>query len=518
MLIKALCEYADLKADSSASEGWEEQDTHYEIILSPEGELLEIIDVREKKVTIDKKGKEKSVYYPKKALLPKRTQKPGIDSNYIEHRPLYIFGLNYDKETDTFIPDDNTDKAKKSHKAFVEHELEFIEGLESEICTAYRKFIENWNPDNETENPVIKKISKDYQKSYYTFSLGIGTEKLEEDFQLIEKFNEIQSGKNAESENAEATVCGILGKKLPQARLHDKIKFPGGQASGCQLICMNGDAFESYGKTQSYNSNVSEEAMKKYTSMFNYLLADKKHHMRIGDMTVVFFAMKENDDDECNFFTLGLNGGNDEKSVDNETEQEIKTVMEYAKKGFTTDFESLEDIDGNADFYIAGFTPNASRICQKFIYRNKFGEIIKNIQKHQNDLKIREDSRYSVRFYDIEKNLMSPKSGNDKVPAPLSASIMLAALKGTSYPDGLLSTVIRRIKTDSDEEKNHFIKLNDTRAGIIKACLNRKQKKEEIIMAWNDENKNPAYLCGSLFAVYEKAVEPSKAVTPFMGV
>lgn len=39
---------------------------------------------------------------------------------------------------------------------------------------------------------------------------------------------------------------------------------------------------------------------------------------------------------------------------------------------------------------------------------------------------------------------------------------------------------------------------------MIKACLNRKAKKEEIKLAWDEQNLNPAYLCGGLFAVYEK--------------
>ena len=67
--------------------------------------------------------------------------------------------------------------------------------------------------------------------------------------------------------------------------------------------------------------------------------------------------------------------------------------------------------------------------------------------------------------------------------------------------------MIRRVKTDSDNENNHFIKLNDVRTGIIKACLNRKARlahqEEEITMSLNKENQNPAYLCGRLFAVYE---------------
>ena len=61
----------------------------------------------------------------------------------------------------------------------------------------------------------------------------------------------------------------------------------------------------------------------------------------------------------------------------------------------------------------------------------------------------------------------------------------------------------------NDEEKKKNIKLNDARAGIIKACLNRKYNKEEITMAWNEENKNPAYLCGGLFAIYEKIQQDS---------
>ena len=53
---------------------------------------------------------------------------------------------------------------------------------------------------------------------------------------------------------------------------------------------MNDTAFESYGKTQSYNSNVSEEAMKKYTAVFNKLLTDKKHYCILGDMVQTYIS------------------------------------------------------------------------------------------------------------------------------------------------------------------------------------------------------------------------------------
>lgn len=500
MLINALCEYEDkCSSEQSAEripEGFAKQSVHFRIILSEEGELRDIVPVA---LSEDKKKAVKEI------ILPVRTQKPGIESNFIEHRPLYIFGLNLDKEQ--LSPDDKTNKARKSHAAFVKHETEFLEGLDSPVCNAYRRFIERWNPENETENPILKSIGKDYQNSYFCFSLGTGCGELEADSQYIEKYRRLFAEKSEGNDDDEVlSVCGIMGEKLPIARLHNKLKFPGGQPSGCQLVCMNDTAFESYGRTQSFNSNISEKAMKKYTAAFSRLLADKNHHIIIGDMVIVFFALKNNDSEECGLFSAMFGSKNDEKA-----EQQIASVMNCVKMGYTTDISSIEGIEADKDvtFYVAGFTANSARICQKFISCDKFGNIISNLIKHQRDLRISEDNTRPVYFSGIARELVSPKSSNEKIPPPLLTSIMLAALNNTRYPDGMLSAVIRRIKTDSDEEKRPYIKLNPARAGIIKACLNRKYKKEEITMAWNEENKNPAYLCGGLFAVYEKIQQDS---------
>ncbi len=180
----------------------------------------------------------------------------------------------------------------------------------------------------------------------------------------------------------------------------------------------------------------------------------------------------------------------------------------HARSGFTVDKGSIDAIltDKKAVFYIAGLTPNSSRICQKFMYKGNFGDMLNNLIKHQNDMLINEKNIRPMYFGSIAKELISPKSTNDKVSPPLMSAIILAALNNTKYPDSLLATVIRRVKIDSDEENKPYIKLNDTRAGIIKACLNRKYKKEEITMSWNDDNKNPAYLCGGLFFKHDSAI------------
>lgn len=511
MLIKALCDYADKQSAEPDSkkipEGFAEQDIHYRIVLSEDGDIKRIIPFKQTQIIKDSKGREKSREIPRKAVLPVRTQKPGIESNYIEHRPLYIFGLNY--ENDSFSPDDKTNKARKSHSEFVSHELGFLDGLDSASCTAYRKFIEKWEPDKECENPALLELGKGYKGAYFGFSIGEEGNFLENDEAFIRSYQKINSERNENKDDGAEGVCGILGKKATAARLHDKINFPGGQPSGCQLVCMNHTAYESYGKTQSYNSNISEEAMKKYTAVFNKLLSDKKHYCILGDMVLVWFAVKNDDTAESSFFSCFFGNNSDEEAAD-----KIAAVMKHARSGFTAGKESIDDIiaDKRSVFYIAGLTPNASRICQKFMYKGSFGDMINNLIRHQNDILINEKNTRPVYFSSIAKELISPKSTNEKVPSPLMSAIMLAALNNTKYPDALLATVIRRVKTDSDEEGRQYIKLNDIRAGLIKACLNRKNQKEEITMAWNEENRDPAYLCGGLFAVFEKIQKDSLGI------
>lgn len=500
MLIKALCDYSALQENKTPA-GYCKQAIHFEILLTPEGKIAAINDVKEPKIINLKNGKTKTNYVPIMEQLPVRTQKPGIDKNTIEHRPLYIFGLNYDKGTLT--PTDATNKAAKSHKCFCEWNEKFFENIDSPICKAYLNFIRTWEPEQETQNPHLLALGKEYSSSYYEFGLDGSPEiKLHNDSKFKAAYEDYlaQLSADSDSDDTELSTCSILGEKLPQARIHDKIKGIG-SGTGSVLICMKEKAFESYGKKQSYNSNVSEKAMKMYTSALNSLLADRSHYKTFDDMTIVYFAMKKNDAEECNMFAGMFSGFEDElnKTVVTEADRNINTVMTQLKQGKTADMP----YDPNVEFYVAGFTPNSSRISQKFIFHDKFGRIFDNVLKHQQDIAFTEGQR-QVSIERIKRELISPKSSKEKVPSPLTAALFEAILKGTRYPDELLSTVITRVKTDSDEENNHFIKLNDTRAGLIKGCINRKQNKEEIKMSLDLENKNQAYLCGRLFAVLEK--------------
>lgn len=511
MLIKALCDYYDAIQDddqeSLTGECYSKQRVSYMIFLGKDGLVSDIVDIRDEERITTKKGT-KVKYNPVDIILPKRSQKTSIDLNIIEHRPLYIFGLNY--ADGKLTPNDKTNKAKKSHECFVKGNLEFCKDIDSEIVTAYKNFLEKWDPENETQNDKLVALGKEYASSYYCFALeGHPEIKLHEDELLKRKF-EKEFSKQQSSTDEVLAMCPIEGEVLPTARIHDKIKgLSGGNSTGGVLVGVKDNAYESYGKSQSYNSSISERAMKKYTASLNSLLSSKNHKINFPDMnkvdnlTIIFFAIKKNDENECYEFIDALM-----ENPKNSMDDSLKSIAKEIEQGRTGGALEL-NTDDEVTFYVAGLTPNSSRISQKFVVRDSFGSIMKNIRQHQIDMAVSEDEdAKQVKLWWILKELISPKSSKESVPAPLTSRTIMAILRGIEYPQALLGTVVRRIKLDSDEENNHFIKFNDTRVGIIKACINRKNrltnKKEEIKLSLDRQNTNPAYLCGRLFAVIEK--------------
>ncbi len=498
MLIHALCDYYDILAKEGKvlPEGYSSVKIHYLISLTEDGKMDGIIDHQDTvQVPSGKKLKEKKV--PKDLQMPKRTEKSGIEANIAEHRSLYIFGLNLDK--DILTPDDRTNKAQKSHQAFVEANLGFIEGLHTPLIDAFRSFLLNWKPEDETENPWLLGLGKDYGKSGYAFCLSGHPEcLLHEEKEFKEKWEQWYQDKKAKEKDSHIAQDAISGEQTSIARIHNKIKgVYGGLATGSVLVGFNNPSENSYGNEQSYNSNISETAMNKYTEALNYLLSSDRHKVLIDDMTVVFWAMDTGE--ACENLLMDILFGQSDKMKAEQTERMLAKLFQDAGKG-TVGGErlTLDGIDENVDFYMMGLKPNSSRLSLKFLVRKKYADILWNIARFQNDLQMGKEF-HSVSIMRIKRELLSQKSKNDKVNPALLSSLMESMINGTRLPVSLLENVLRRVKADPGDQK-----VNAVRAGIIKAWINRASKKEELKVALDRENYRPAYLCGRLFAVLEK--------------
>ncbi|MCQ2485660.1 MAG: type I-C CRISPR-associated protein Cas8c/Csd1 [Clostridia bacterium] len=491
MLINGLCEYYDILASQGKviPNGFSNIDVSYLIELSTDGNIEHIVDYR----TWDTTGK-KPVSKPTQVTTLERAGKSAIASEKIEHRGEYIFGLKC--EVDKLTKEKYLVYSKDKYNAFIKTNLEFIEGIDSPVVNAFREYLNNWKPDEQYQNELLLNLGKDVAANFIFCLSGHSEKLLHEDSEIIKKWNMFRS--SASEEDKLVSQCAITGENIPIARLHNKIKgIRGSNASGANLISFNGAAEESYCREQSYNSNISETAMKKYTEALNYLLSSKNNHKRIDETTVIYWVeSRKSQSDELLSFLLF----EDDEAIDDSV---LESIMEDCHNGNLTEekLANVDDIDCSANYYIVGIKPNNARLSVKFIYRNQLGKLLLNVSQHQKDLKIIGINK-SVSMWRIGKELISPKSSNDNVNPALVSKLFESVINGTPYPDSLLSGIINRVKTDSD------YKVNAVRAAIIKACINRKlrifKNKEELNMAIDRENQNQAYLCGRLFAVLEQ--------------
>lgn len=504
MLISALCDYYDVLAKKGLvlPDGYSEVKIQALIALSADGEVTSIVDIQKNEAYTTKDEPEKK----KIPEFPKRTEKTAIDANIIEHRPLYIFGLNYDAKSATLSASDDKDKAKKSHDAFVEKNLEFIEGIDTPLVNAYRSFIKTWRPEEQERNEILLGAGKLLVTGKFAFCLAGRPDKLLHDEPEIKEKWERMYAASAECDDAQSAQCCITGEYLPIERVHAKITgLPGGSSMGNTMVSYKNAAEESYGKKQSFNSCISATAVKKYTEALNYLLADKRHRTLIDETTYIYWAASG--DEACNSIFSALAFGD---TMDSEhTDKWLDSVFKEIKHGKATQeiVDGIDNIDSDVSFYVVGIKPNSARLALKCIYRQSFGKVLQNTIVHYSDMQIGSGGGKPMSVRTICKELVSPKSSNDKVSPALMAKLFDAIINGTAYPDALLAAVVRRVKTDTDDEKNSYIKMNNVRMGLIKACINRsarkKGKQEEIKMSLDLENKDPAYLCGRLFCKLE---------------
>lgn len=507
MLISALCDYYDVLAKKGLvlPDGYSGVGIHALIALTEDGAVDSIVDCQETEIyTVKDKPKERKV--PKTVMLPKRTEKTAIDANIIEHRPLYIFGLNYDAKAAALSASDGKDKAKKSHDAFVEKNLEFIDGIDTPLVNAYRSFMKTWKPEEQEHNETLLGAGKLLVTGKFAFCLAGRPDKLLHDEPKIKEKWEQMYAASTESDDAQSAQCCITGEYLPIERVHAKITgLPGGSSMGNTMVSYKNAAEESYGKKQSFNSCISANAVKKYTEALNYLLADKHHRTLIDETTYIYWAASG--DEACNSIFSALAFGD---TMDSEhTDEWLDSVFDGIKSGRATReiVDGIDNIDSDVSFYVVGIKPNSARLALKCIYRQSFGKVLQNTIVHYSDMQIGSGGGKPMSVRTICKELVSPKSSNDKVSPALMAKLFDAIINGTAYPDALLTAVVRRVKTDTDDEKNSYIKMNNVRMGLIKACINRsarlKGKQEEIKMSLDLENRDPAYLCGRLFCKLE---------------
>lgn len=207
-----------------------------------------------------------------------------------------------------------------------------------------------------------------------------------------------------------------------------------------------------------------------------------------GDTTVIYWAEENNE--ECQDFLADILFPS-EDTISNDTLNELMKGIREKNISFNG-----TNLDYDNPFYILGLAPNNARLSVRLFMQNSFGEVVRNIAKHYEDLRITKPLNATdyIPLWRILAATVPPKV-KDKTSSPLmSGAVVKSIMTGQNYPVSLLQNVILRIRAE------HAVTYE--RAAIIKAYLTRNKGRENL-MSLDETSTDVNYVYGRIFSVLE---------------
>ena len=491
MILQALVDYYEALAAKGkvAKPGWGNAKISYALNIDKHGRLLNLLSL---KISVQK-GK-KTVELPQNILLPEATKRTaGVAAQFLWDNAKYVLGIDSSGKTE---------RSKQCFEAMAQKCQEILADAIGEKAMALKAFFATWQPELAHENMLLQPYREDLLGSA-NLMFKVDGESVEQDEEIKRAWD---SYKSQQTTDVAKGICLVTGKTAPVARLHPSIKgLYGAQSSGAALVAFNAPAYESYEHKQGDNAPVSEYAAFAYTTALNTLLSNDRNYLRIGDMTVVFWAEEADEDNEDVFADL-ISSANEIIKDD-----DIKGFFEKVRAGNAFEISDFT-VKPDNKFYILGLSPNAARISVRFFFTNTFGDFVKNYEKYFREFEIIKpgfDNRVSIPLWQILQETAN-KNSKDKAATPLlTGAVLRSILSGTKYPEALYQNTILRAKADQDNPDKNITKISRIKAAIIKACLmrNYKYNEEVVTVALNEECKKVPYVLGRLFAVLEDLQE-----------
>ena len=499
MILQALTEYYQslVQAEKIAAPGWKSSDISFVLCISDEGELEQVISIKNQV----SQGK-KTVLRPQSMILPVpadgRTS-TAVRPNFLWDKSDYLLGISKG----------GTQRGIKYFNGAKEYHEAILSGVVSPAATALLAFFQQWDPEKAPEHPALQDAMEDILKGanmVFRYSGGY----IHEDPEIRDAWQRHYADQSTGIE----MTCLVTGKQAAVARIHPKIKgIINGEAMGNTLVGFNSPSVCSYGKEQSYNAPVSQQAAFAYTAALNYLLADREHVYRLGDATVVCWARGGGDAYQA-FFGGALLGAPTPYSA-----ADLRGMTAQLCQGIPVDFQE-DKLDPNMDFYILGLSPNAARLSVRFFLHNTFQGFLDHIQAHYDRLEIAQsnDNKFdniplwrllyatvrSQTKYEPSSYKEAKQNLEKYLPPELSSEILRSILMNTRYPATLLNGITLRIRAEHE--------ITRSRAAAIKACLLQNYRclpiystlREVLTVELNDSCNYQPYVLGRLFAVMEQ--------------
>jgi CRISPR-associated protein Csd1 len=475
--------------DEAEAPGYSREKIGFAIVLSPEGEAIEVLDLRE---ATGKRMVPRQVEVP---AAVKRTV--AILPNLLWDKTAYVLGRTAGEGK----------RAAQEHAAFRAANLALLDGSDDEGLLALGCFLSGWSPAQFDAAPFTAEMLD----ANVVFRLD-GEQGFIHEREAARRLIEGRAGGDGPG-----GFCLVTGVEAPLRRLHPSIKgVEGAQSSGAALVSFNLDAFTSYGKEQGANAPVSEAAAFRYGAALNRML-DRKSRNRIarpiGDASVVFWADTSDLVDEAAasaaedcFAALFDPAARVGEGADDASEAaKLHDALDLLAKGRPVQELGL-GLAPETRFHVLGLAPNAARLSVRYWLDDTFEVFARRLAEHYRDLAILPPPwGWGAKPPSVGRLLVKTTALQEKfdnVPPLLAGETARAVLGGTPYPRTLLTAAITRLRAGDDPATGWH-------AAVIHAVLARDQrrhfKRENWLVSLDKDFPDPAYQLGRLFAAVETA-------------
>jgi len=284
-------------------------------------------------------------------------------------------------------------------------------------------------------------------------------------------------------------LCQITGEVGPLPPTHS-IKLsgiPGGSPMGVSIVSNDKAAFESYGLDKAANAGVGYPGSEGYLRALTALIGNKlgsnvpRSNLRVGNVLFLYWTRNDQDVGFMNLF-----------------EQADPAQIEHLFKSVHAGKES-HSVSSECDFYLLGLSGNSARAIVRDYLEAPLPRVRANLAQWFLDLRIADISKEgagkpSSRF-PLWLLAAATALDMDQVAPETPTRLLEAALKGEPVCESLLVACLRRLRADGSEG------FRPHRMALIKLILHRRNV--NVSATLNDDERNTAYVCGRLLAVFE---------------
>lgn len=489
MILKSLYDYAQSKRDSLPPNGMEWTEIEFVIVIDAEGHFKRFENKRTDK---------RSCVSFLVAKRIKRTSAP--KSNILWDNGKYVLGKG--------------DGGEKCNALFVEIVKDIAERYpEDASIQAVLKFYSM----EESVREETMKMHPLYEKVMVSPNANISFRYLADDNLIAEKAYLFAHLLGSSSENYKIGRCLITGTKGPLVRTTTPTPLPNNSPMAALVAFQVNSGYDSYGKTQAYNSPISLDAEEAISTALKMLLAkDSKNKHKLGTRMFLFWGsgnsqVKEEVENGFSRFSKFQ-----EKDNNNQDENIIKVEELFKAINSGRIKTTLDD-----RFHILGLAPNTGRIAVVLWMASPLKDFAGKMLSHFEDMEIvdtrhPDNRRPYVGVYPMVASVSQGgkiKDQGGKISNTLQNLIdetVKTVIFGTPYPFRLYTGALQRIKAELSERGPTI-----QRVAILKAYLNRQYRNQPnykpLTVMLDKDNRNPGYLCGRLTAILEKIQSDAKS-------